>query len=76
MMTMVRRAATAMMTKDNDHDEDNDLDEDNNHDDDNGLSGDSERLLLTDSSIQLCFIVLVYIPQVAAKIQKGALKCH
>ncbi len=70
MMTVVMRAATATMTNGTGHDDDHD------HDDDNGLTGDSERLLLTEKEIRLHFIALVYIPQVVAKIQKGAVQCN
>ena len=70
MMTMAMKVAMAMMTNNNGHDDDND------HDDDNGLTDDSKRLLLPDSSIQLCFVVLVYISQVAVEIQKGVLQCN
>ncbi len=69
MMAMAMRVVTAMMMNDNGHDNDND------RSDHNGLTGDSRRLSLTDSSFQLCFVVLVHIPQVAAKIQRGALQC-
>ncbi len=40
------------------------------------MTGDSERLSLTDNCILLCFVVLVDIPQVAAKIQKRPLQCN
>ncbi len=58
-MTRVIRAAMAMMTNNNGHD--------NDHDDDNVLTGDSERLLLTDSSIQLCFIFFFTYPKLQLK---------
>ncbi len=58
----------------NGNDDDNGHDTDKDHDDD--MTGKSKRLLLTDSSILLYFVVLVYIPQVAAKFQKGVLQCN
>ncbi len=70
MTVMAMMMVMAVMTNGSGHDDDND------HDDDNGLTDDSKRLLLTDSSIRLCFVIPVCIPQVAAQIQKGAQQCN